>query len=102
MNDLVIKQNGGTMTNSQFDDDFVTKTNSQVRNRSFKPPSPLFQVKSDEKSIDSNSINERITSYVNEVLNHKEGVKINRSRRTSTPPFSSDFKEIECDTNKSR
>jgi len=101
MNDSVIKQNGN-MGSSHFDDDFVAKTNSQVRNRSFKPPSPLSPVKLDDNKIESSSTNGRITNYVNEVFNRRESLKSNRSRRASTPPFSSDFDEIECSTNKLR
>ena len=88
----------------KFDDDFVTKSNrnSQVRNRSFKPPSPLFQQKSNDENnnqIIYTGSNGRISNYVSDVFNKRAST---RSRRTSTPPFSTEFNEIECNTAKSR
>ena len=99
------KLSNGRVTSSTFDDDFVTKTNSQVRNRSFKPPSPLFPSKTENDTIKDNSCsntaydNGKVSSYyANEFLNKRESLNKNRSRRTSTPPLSSDFDEIECNT----
>lgn len=116
MNVTARKQNGITdydqqqaenITHMQFEDNFVSKANSQIRNRSFKPPSPLFTPKTNEDDHKNGSLsniaNGRIAAYVNEVISRKESIKSTRSRRTSTPPFSTvGFDEIECNTPKPR
>ena len=98
----MMKQNGMVTETMKFDDDFVvSKTNNSIRNRSFKPPSPLFQQKTDDlKLINNNSnihkeppalhhtSNGNVATYVSDVLKRRPS---NRSRRTSTPPFSTDF-----------
>lgn len=114
-------QSGGG-PNLKFDDDFVqnngiskqNNNSSSVRNHQFKPPSPLFQQKphNEEPSsytFFSNTINENSHStgngkisniVINNVLGRTRS-NSNRSRRTSTPPFSTtDLEEDEiCNKN---
>ena len=109
-----IKQNGmieyDSKTN-QFDNDFVSNNkNTQIKNRSFKTPSPVFISKNNNnnnnkdevisrKNSVKNGSNGRINNFISDVLSRREST---RSRRTSTPPFSSDFDEIDSNSNKAR
>lgn len=107
-----IKQNGtieydqknNSVTGLQFDDDFVTNKHTQIKNRSFKTPSPVFIPQSKEDSTSrKNSVkygsNGRINNFISDVLSRRDS---NRSRRTSTPPFSSDFDEIDSNSHRTR
>ena len=94
--------NGGVATtDNQFDDNFVVRPqqqsskSSQIKTHSFKPPSPMFKTKSEVVAAN----NAVMSSYVAEVLGEASGA---RMRRTSTPPFSSVFAEIECEAGASR
>lgn len=77
---------------NSFDDD-----QGHVRNHSFKQSSPLSFQQSENQKINQN-VNGYAT-FVNETLNRNE---IIRSRRTSTPPFSTEFGEIEYNTPKNK
>jgi len=100
-NGVVVVSDSG---NNQFEDNFVVQQQhqqqsnnktSQIKTHSFKPPSPMFKTKS-ELTATNNAV---MSSYVAEVLGESAG---SRMRRTSTPPFSSVFAEIECDAGASR